>query len=77
MSDLSARMAARIEPSAAPAADAFRQPEVEKLRVTIYVPVDLQRQLKIAAAEDGVSVSGILTRLASGWLAERAKERHP
>lgn len=68
MSDLTSKMARRVQPAARPAAEAFHPPSREMTRVTVYLPKDLVRGLKLAALDGGTSMSKILTAEAAKWL---------
>ena len=74
MSDLSSKMARRVDSgSAKRAANAFRSPADEMQRATVYLPRATVRGLKQAALDGDTSMSKILTELADHWLAANAK----
>ncbi len=74
MSDLSAKMARRVDSGPAKrAAKVFRSPADEMQRATVYLPRSTVRGLKQAALDSDTSMSKILTELADQWLAANAK----
>lgn len=74
MSDLTAKMAARVQAEPAKrAAEAFRSPADDMQRATVYLPKATVRALKQAALDRDTSMSKILTDLAAGWLADNTR----
>ncbi len=75
MSDLSARMSARVNTGpSTPVRDTFRAPADDMQRATVYLPRDLVKALKQAALDDNTSMSKILTEQATQWLTQRRKD---
>jgi hypothetical protein len=62
---------AEKEPEAqtAPAPRAKKKPE--EVQLSIYVHKDLHRRVKIALAEDGRTLTGLLTEYLNDWLKNR------
>ena len=74
MSDLSSKMAARVQREPVkPVAAAFRSPADDMQRATVYLPRATVRALKQAALDRDTSMSKILTELASQWLADNVR----
>lgn len=57
------------EPEAPAAPRAKKKPE--EVQLSIYVHKDLHRQVKIALAEDGRTLTGLLTEYLNDWLKNR------
>lgn len=57
------------EPEAPPPPRAKKKPE--EVQLSIYVHKDLHRQVKIALAEDGRTLTGLLTEYLNDWLKNR------
>lgn len=74
MSDLTAKMAARVQTEPAKrAAEAFRSPADDMQRTTVYLPKATVRALKQSALDQDTSMSKILTDLATHWLANNPR----
>lgn len=72
MSDLSARMSARVNTApSTPVRDTFRTPAHDMQRTTVYLPRDLVKALKQAALDEHTSMSKILTQQATQWLTQK------